>query len=222
MAEIKAIKARRSSSLSDFFLRYYLLLGLGLMVLIIAISYIFLLKPKYQQIGAGGAYDMASLESQLGAREKYLADYRTLLGNYNKINQSEVEKIKKILPVGTDIPGLFSQLQALAEANEIILVNISISEAAEAAAAPATSLDEEGAAEPAASAEKPAAANVPAGLKRLNLALSLAGTGNDSYANLKRFLQALENNLRLFDVSAVYFTPDSNGFSVNLITYYTK
>ena len=57
-------------------------------------------------------------------------------------------------------------------------------------------------------------------LQKLTVNVELIGTLGNSYPEVKNFLSDLEKNLRIFDVNAVYFSPDSNTYSVNLFTYY--
>jgi len=68
----------------------------------------------------------------------------------------------------------------------------------------------------AAEQKKPASSAV----KKLSISVNLMGGKTTGYENLKSFLSSLEQNLRLFDVEAVYFTPQSSKYSLTLLTYY--
>ena len=194
-------KKRQKITLSVIVSRYYLVVTALIIILVVALGYFFVLKPKYEQISASSGNGTGSISAELEKRQTYLNNLNLLISSFNKINQTEVEKVKKILPSETDIPGLYSQFQTLSEKNNIALASISISEAA----------PEEG-----------TAINETGGISRLSVNLNLVGSKDSGYNDLKNFLSLLENNLRLFDVNAVYFTPGSPNFTINLITYYTK
>ena len=55
------------------------------------------------------------------------------------------------------------------------------------------------------------------GLQILKVNLGLEGSG---YQNLKIFLSALENNLRIFDLESLNWDPSDTSFEVSFKTYY--
>ena len=163
------------------------------------LSYYFILEPKYQEVGIGGRYDLDNLKQEFTKRQEYLKDLKTLADNYQEVNQVDIEKLKKILPEEKDIPELFVQLQALAEEHNFLLVSVSINESAEAV-------------------KKKTGTE---GIKKLSISLNLISSGETGdYDELKEFLTTLEHNLRLFDVNAVYFSPDSPNYTLDIFTYY--
>jgi len=178
-----------------FLVRYNKMLTLLLVVLIVSLSYFLVIAPKYESISIGGQYDLDALIQKREQQQQYLAQLKLLNENYQRISQGDASKLDKVLPSQKDIPGLFIQLQALAAENNFRLIAVNIDEEADQA------IDE----------------NKIAGIKRLNISLNLVG-GN--YLSLKQFLEDVESNLRIFDVNAVYFSPDSENYSVNLFTYY--
>ena len=44
--------------------------------------------------------------------------------------------------------------------------------------------------------------------------------GGQPYPAFKALLDSIEYNLRLLDVNAVYFSPETNNYSLNVFTYY--
>lgn len=179
-------------------LRYYKWITVVAVILIFALSYYFVLEPKYQQVGLGGQYNLDSLTEELDKRKVYLEELKKLEANYEKISQDEIEKLEKILPAKKDIPGLFVQFQALAEKHGFLLTSISINDI------PQNEKDTQ----------------KVANLSRLSISLNLIGRGSGSYDEIKSFLSTIEYNMRLFDVNSVYFSPDSPDYSINLFTYY--
>jgi len=178
--------------------RYYKIITVVLVIAIVALGYYYILEPKYQQVGVGGAYNLDNLKNELAQKQKYLEDLKKLEASYQKVSQEKSEKLEKILPKDKDISGLFVQLQALAEEQGLFLDSVSINEVPEAIKGNQA-------------ADK---------IKKLGVSLNLTGSANSGYGEIKDFLSLLEYNLRLFDVNAVYFSPDSPNYSINLFTYY--
>lgn len=203
MPNYKGEKISSGKKMQLFFVRYNVILTLATVCLIIALSYFWFLRPKYELIGQGGANDIKFLQEQKLRRQTYLNKLKDVSAKYHKINESEIEKLKKILPTDPEIAGLFIQLQDLAQKNNLLLANVSINETA-----------------PADESQANAASPDLDQLKRLSISLNLISRGEGSYEELKKFLTILESNLRVFDVQAVYFTPKSPNYSLSLITYY--
>lgn len=198
MEEIEKDKEKKNLQLKIALARYYKLITAIIIIAIVASGYYFILEPKYQQVGSGGAYDLDRLQSELAQKQSYFEDLRELDANYQKVSKEKLTALEKILPAQRDIPGLFVQLQALAEEHSLFLASVSINEVPEAIK----------------SKEKVST------IKRLNISLNLIGSENSGYDEIKEFLSTLEYNLRLFDVNAVYFSPDSPTYSINIFTYY--
>ncbi len=181
------------------FFRFHLVIT-GVLVLLIATGgYLLILQPKYQRIMSGDTTGLAALDLELAQRQAYLGELETFIANYRQINPRDIDRLKKILPSDEDVPGLFVQFEALAAANNLFLSSMSINEVPESAVAQVQSK----------------------GVKRITVSLDLVGNDAVSrYAEVKRFLTDLESNLRLFDIDAVYFSPDSPEYSINLTAYY--
>ena len=198
MAEIKSRKKSQNIQLQIIFVRYYKIFIIIGAALILLLSYFFILKPKYEQVGIGGNYNLKAVKDEVNKREIFLKDLSGLTNHYQQINANDLARINQALPQGKDVAGLLVQLQNLAENNGLLLASVSVNDPTEAMAGKDGKSD----------------------IQQLSVNLSLIGSQNNVYRQLKGFLNSLETNLRLFDVSAVYFTPGSPAFSVNLITYY--
>src|SRR3989344_1906815 len=194
----KNIKKSQNIQLKIIFVRYYKIFIIIGAALILFFSYFFILKPKSEQVGIGGNYNLKAVKEEVNKREIFLKDLAELISRYQQINTNDLSRINQALPQGKDIAGLLVQLQNLAENNGLLLASVSVSDPT----------------------EPMAGKNGKAEIQQLSVNLSLIGSQNNIYRQLKEFLDSLETNLRLFDVSAVYFTPGSPAFSVNLITYY--
>jgi len=174
--------------------RYYKILSLTVFIIILGLSYWLLLKPRYIEVGQGGQFNLETLRAERELRQAHLSQLEVLVAEMEKISQSDIATLQQILPDEQGIADLFVQAQAIAEQNGFLLNSVSFTEVG----------------------NKKTTKTV-GGIRRLNVTMDLFGLG---YPNLKRLLQSYEDNLRLFDVNAVYFTPGSPSFAINLFTYY--
>ncbi|OGY47418.1 MAG: hypothetical protein A3J65_00100 [Candidatus Buchananbacteria bacterium RIFCSPHIGHO2_02_FULL_45_11b] len=203
MAKPLSQPTKEKIDLKVLFSRFYLTITAVLIAVILASGGYFFLWPKYQEVRANSSRVYEALLKEEAKRADYEKTLKDLIAGYKKINKQEINKLKILLPAGKDFSGLFAQLQGLAEENNFLLSGLTISELPDAAAA-------------AAEQKKPASSAV----KKLSISVNLMGGKTTGYENLKSFLSSLEQNLRLFDVEAVYFTPQSSKYSLTLLTYY--
>jgi len=179
-------------TVSQLFVRYYRLILVVLVILTGAGGY-YLLVPKYKEAVVESKNKLDILKTQRQNQLSYLENLKSMMANYENIGDREIEKLSQVLPAEKDIPGLFVQLQALADSHGFVLTSVNISQVP-------GSKD-----------------SVNSKIKKLNVSVNLIGRG---YESLKSFLETTEYNLRLFDVNAVYFSPDSDSYAINFFTYY--
>lgn len=201
------------------FSRFYQMITIGLAVIILVVGGYFILLPKYRQVSANSLQVSAALKKEESKRIDYLKNLKELISNHKKINQQEVGKLKTLLPANKDLPGLFVQLQGLAEENNFLLSSVNINEMPDGSGTKAEKIkiEEEGTTAASASGQKKA---VSGAIKKLSVNINLVGNKVTGYEAFKSFLSALEQNLRLFDIEAIYFTPQSPKYSLTLFTYY--
>ena len=191
-------KKKESYQLQLLLFRYYKLITAVLIMLIVVGGYYLILRPKYEQVGVGGSYNLSAVKAEVNKRQDYLNNLNELINDYQKISQADVGRIKNVLPADKDVAGLFVQLQEIAEKNNLLLASVNINETPEAITAQ----------------------DAKSQIKQISVNLGLVNPAVNSYQKIKNFLSDLELNLRLFDISSVYFTPGDKTFSVNLVTYY--
>jgi hypothetical protein len=123
------------------------------------------------------------------------------------------------LPVGPDVSGALAQIYGIATNANVTIQGAEIStQAVQAVAAPATTV---GAAAATGSIVKPTGT------------VSFQVTGSASYESFKSFLQELETNIRIFDVTAISLQPaaiaatktqtanmDMFNYTITVVTYY--
>lgn len=169
----------------------------ALIILILILGFYYILQPKYEEIKIGGSLDRTALQEKLLQQQNYYKDLQALITNYQKISQPDLVKLKEILPQQSDVPGLLVALQKITAEHNFFMSSMNVNEMPQPVIAVKSDPK----------------------IKKLNVTLNLTGK-KSSYSDIKNFLADLEYNLRLFDVSAVYFTPYTTSFSINMFTYY--
>lgn len=162
------------------------------------------------------AQEALYLREQIEEEKKLFSEKQTLLAKVERLredykeNEESLKKVDYILPSGQDIPNLIVQLEALALEGGLILEHVDFSEYKGETVSKA---------EKARSQEQKEAKDY----KVLIIDLKLTG----SYSALKKFLKALEENIRLIDINSIGFSGQLIGgetlffnFNLNLKTYY--
>lgn len=176
------------------FARFYLEVLIGSIIVVLLAGYWWFLRTGFDQIRNVGRYNLLSSSTYENYLNGYLEDLRQLDLRLKKLDQEKIAKFSDILPAEPDLPGLFVQLQAIAEASGLAVGSISFAETADAAA--------------------------PVAGQLASLDVSLAVSAGD-YGLLKRYLTNLEENMRLLDVVSIGIGGEAKGpYSVQLRTYY--
>ncbi|RKX90930.1 MAG: hypothetical protein DRP84_12385 [Spirochaetes bacterium] len=185
---------KKMSPIKLFLLQYFKFITPLAVILILVLSFLFLLKPKYNEVKVSGALNLEAKQESLANKETYLTQLKSLEKNYESLPQSDISKIDNILPSKEDVPGLLVQIEEIAEANGFNLLSLDISPVQNLAKSKQKSL--------------------------INQLLITATIEGGEYSDLKLFLNQLESNLRLFDVKSLNFTSGSNLYTLNISTYY--
>jgi Tfp pilus assembly protein PilO len=200
--------------------RFTSMMMAGLLLAIALIVYFELVIPAYT--------DLQGVKGQLESEQTLYRNEQQIIGQVNAFvssnpsNSSSSQLVALALPVGEDLSGAIAQIYGIAASTGITLQSTGISvEAVQPPPAPSTDASDtdEGLAATA------AAGSVikPTG----SISFQLNGTG--SYEAFKSFLQGIESNIRIFDVSAIQLEPvgttektpqDLYNYSVTVTTYY--
>jgi hypothetical protein len=158
-------------------------------------------------------------ETTLYANEQQIVSkVKGLLTTYQN-DASSSQSVAMALPVGPDISGALAQIYGIATNANVTIQGTQIStQAVQAVTMPATTV---GAAAAAGSIVKPTGR------------VSFQVTGSTSYESFKSFLQELETNIRIFDVTAISLQPaalaatktqaansDMFNYTITVVTYY--
>jgi len=187
--------------------------------------------PVFDKV-SGLREDLATWQGKLDETQALSKKLETLKKKYNSMPE-EVERVAQAIPAKDDIPGLLVQLEQLASQNGLILNTVSFTLPETKKSKKAQQIvNEDGEAISTASGTGSTGAqktSLPAGVKTLAVDMSLTGT----QSSFKTFLLAVEENLRIMDVSSIGFSAkgssDSTGgssgnsgedFKVSLNTYF--
>jgi len=216
------------------------------MVLVIAGLAFYLLKPQYDEIGQV-KIEIEAGRSNLAARKQKLSNMKTLLANYQGVEE-QLYNLSLSLPLKKDIPNLLVQLEALAVKSGVLMKSVSYEENIDEAknkvaeVGPPADAEADVAAEEGAltfTTETEESETRQAGYSILNVELSLAA----HYDSFIRYLEDVQRSFRFLDVTSIDFAiedvSDSSGsrgeekelldfydqtfeFSVKLKTYYLE
>ncbi|MBI4281675.1 type 4a pilus biogenesis protein PilO [Candidatus Uhrbacteria bacterium] len=169
------------------------LLGCAFAFLLGAGGWFFLLQPTSNNLAAARAAHTTLTAEYDRLREAEAAADR-LTKEVSRVRPEEFEKMSRIVPSGRDVPRLIVELESLASETGILLKDVGLGEERESSAK-----------------------DLPKGVHAIDLVVTV--TGGD-YATLKRFLEAIEKNVRLLDVQSFMFSKGLQSYSINLRAYY--
>lgn len=154
-------------------------------------AYFLLYLPKLDDIAPGGAEDTSAVTARIADDNAYLARIQGAETSLKNVNPVHKKRVEAMIPLDADVPGIFVQMDALASANNLVLVSVN------------SVVD--------------AKTETDAGVETVRIAVNLAG---GSYSQFKGFLADAQHLLRVTDVRNVTFTPGSGTYSAVLSAYF--
>lgn len=182
------------------FHRYFSLVLIAEAAVILGLGYMFLVKKQVRAFGADRAVDVVYWENEFSRAEQNFSSVQKLVELYSSVSEKDKEKMRSILPDEPDIPILLSQMEALAERQNMLLLAII--------------LEKEKDLKDPAGAEK----KVKSPWKRIDLQLTFSGT--DDYNQFKGVIEKLERNIRLIDIQSFEYNPENDQFIVLARAYF--
>jgi hypothetical protein len=203
--------AKNQGTLSSLFNEYFQVFLIGIMVVCLVLAYFLLLGPKLRATQLAIQANIDQQEQLYANQQKKLANLRAIAALYQKIDSADLQRFNMVLPDKYVPEKLFGELEEIASQGGWLLSEIDLLSAADSDKQ-LTVTDEEGntiAVAPPVAADK--------NLGTVNLKLTF---GAVDYAGFKNLLRLLENNLRLFDITEVNFSPAASSATIFLKTYY--
>jgi len=189
---------KNQNSFNLFLNNYFNIILVFILALVLTAAYIIVIQPKYSAI-------MLALQSNIESQQKIYIEQQKKLNNlkvinslYDKIAADDLTKFNEVLPNNYIKERLFGEIEEVITKNGFVVNSIGLEPA---------KVEEVIAGEP--------APVVKTG--EINIALSLSAV---NYSGFKKLLRLLENNLRLFDIKEINFSPGDNSLELNLVTYY--
>src|SRR3989338_8655580 len=211
--------------LKKIFIRFFFIINFVVILAVLALGYINFLSPSIMRLKAGKNLGLEERKKEEERLKTYLEELETMRNNYKSFTQAKLDELTRILPREEDFPGLFVQMQKIAEENNFILDSLDIvpidaqrNRSRENGDGENNTSGEGGSAQNS-QAGKSAIAEISGGrIKELNLSFSITG-GN--YEDFKKLLSDIERNMRIFDIFDIRFGSVQAGpFFINMRTYY--
>lgn len=197
---------KNRDSLNSLLKTYFSLFMLLLVILVLAVGYLLILKPKYQATLKTINDNYAQQQEYYASQNEKLANLKALNEFYKKIGSADLAKFNSLLPDQYAKERLFGELEETITRNGFVVKSINL-------------VDSDSQEPGAEGAAAEAGQTISPQLGQIKVQLSL---GAVDYIGFKNLLRLLEANLRLFDVTQVSFSPDSEATSLTLTTYYYK
>lgn len=164
--------------------------GLVLAAVLVLLGYAFVFRAQSAAVKYADRVDF--LTEEYRSKEAYLKKLDELNAQFASFDPEDVDRIRKMIPSDEDAPGLLAMLEATANAGDVQLTSMNF------AASDTTGLPD------------------VQGVSAINVSISMQ---HADYARFKLFLDALESNLRLFDVRSASINPTSATYSLTIRTY---
>ncbi len=185
------------------------------------VVYFELIVPAYANLQDLKGQESGEL-TVLSNEQQIVTQIQSLLTTYQN-NSSSSQLVQLALPVGEDVSGALAQIYGIAVNSDVTIQSAGVS--IQAVQSPVTS------GSVASGSVATAAANGSIVKPTGTISFTINGTG--SYESFKAFLQGLETNIRLFNVTAISLMPgtvsatktqaanqDMFSYSMTIVTYY--
>lgn len=165
--------------------------SIGGLLFILLLGYLFVFAPQLKKIRQANITQ--SLEQEREGKNQYLLTLNQLATRYSTIPSEKIESLKTMVPNEEDVPGILASLEASARTSDISISSINFSKG-----------------EP---------TGVVAGIDGLGVMNIDITLQHGSYERFKLFIEALESNLRLFDIRSLDLNPESAQYTLSIRAY---
>jgi hypothetical protein len=216
-SEIEKKTAKKMVGINNFFNTYFKFIILFVVLIIFFVSYVYILKPKYDEAIEAVKGNIINQERIYLQQLNKLNNYKQLVSSYNKISEDEKDKLNNLLPPDYIKEQLFIELGYIIpqKGHNLNYLNFKKDSEIEAEQQGQRRINNQ-------AKEKSANSfldDLPPDIGYIEAELKLSNT---SYNGIRNLLKLLENNLRLIDVYKMKFDPAGEIFQVSFVTYYLK
>lgn len=195
-----------------FISKYIKILIIIEVIMVFVLGYMYLVKPKFNQLTNSMAI-LKDKNTELSEIQNYQTKSEDLRKEYEDVknqNLNDIKKLQNILPQEKELPELMAQIEALADRQGLILADITINNSSNVGST--SSSDKE---------KQDAANNARDIIREIEVSVSILG-GDGTYDKVKSFLSAMENHIRLIDITSFSFDEKMTSYSVVFKTYFLK
>ncbi len=209
MASTNSEKKIDKNFLIAILVKYFNFVTAAVVLIILVFGYFYFIGPSYRD----AREEIDTLEEARQTEYNQLTDYsvkiRNYLNDYNRIKKDNITKIDAMIPGERSSEDLYKLLEMIVLKNGSIPTSISVGDSGANGA---------GAARPAAGSKTANTASLP---ELGEIAVTLEANEVD-YNGLKKLLSAIENSLRIMDITKVDFSPQNKKVNLNITAYYYK
>lgn len=195
---------KNQNSVNLFLNSYFNIIIVFIVIVVFLVSYLVVIKPKYDETMAAIKLNIEQQQKLYTDQQKKLNSLKTVANLYKKISSENLKKFNSVLPDTYIKERLFGEFEEMVDQSGFILSSVSLQADEKEKPADIT-------------AEDTSASSTKIGTVNLELAVSAI-----DYTGFKNLVKLMENNLRLFDITKVTFSPAANSATIVLSTYYYK
>lgn len=199
---------KNQNALNLFLNSYFSIFVLLVVIIVFVLAYFFWIRPKFiQTLGAIRAN--IEMQQQLyEAQQKKLISLKAVSELYKKIDKEDLKKFNGVLSENYVKERLFGELEEIVYTNGFLIDSIKLSRPDEG--------EEEG---KGSSEEIVTLQKLSPNIGQINVNISISTI---DYPGFKNLVKIMENNLRLFDIIKLDFSPSEGMANFTLATYYYK
>ncbi|MFH1781212.1 MAG: hypothetical protein ABH835_01195 [Patescibacteria group bacterium] len=214
-------------TLNEFLNKYYLLIAVLLVLIILGIAGALIIYPQYTNLMTVRDEQLTTSEIDLKEKTTYLESLKQMQANYEDLNKENFRNFDKVMLTEEEIPWLFARIESVIEAANMTLLNISYVKEAKTLASqdqPPEDLGEEEiiTEEPLLDATGlpiTSSVKLPPGVGAINVNITVS-SDNDNWESFKKIMTILEMNIELFEVKNITYSAGQADYSLSFDTYY--
>lgn len=193
----------------DFISRFYLVFVLAEAALIVVGGWFLLINPQLIQVQEASLIGYGDTVIELEDRQNQLVQLKQMEQQYQGLNLEQLTQLEAYLPVGLDPTTLILTMDGFAEAADVEIISIDV-------------VKPEQEAEEAGSATEATSSSFRDSSIRTAVITMSVQTQEGSYAELKQFLDVMENFVPVLNLQNLSYAPETVSYALQLQTYYIQ
>lgn len=195
--------------LNSFLIQYFHIVAIVIVVAFVLLSFIFILKPKYDAIQTGIDISNDNMELEREALEKYNFRLDGYISSFDKIKKKSKDRLSILLPNEDFKENLFIQFEDMAKEQGLLMTSLNI-----------VTTDVESILNPKPNTKPIDSKNsstLPEGVGVVTINMNITGL---DYEGFKEYLKDIESNLRIMDINNIAYSNEAKTLSLSISTYF--